>query len=185
MTTKTKSLRLNPHVPAQILALLSGSEEYEKTSGMRIADGVQEFLLAASGDFIAELRTATAPDPWRFGFAIVHKVDNIVIGLCGFAGPPDSDGAVEIAYSIAPVYERKGFATEAAAALVDFASRSGRVTVVRAHTLPEVSPSTSVLEKCGFKKVGEIVDSENNLLWRWEKKDSDTIDNGSAGNRAR
>ena len=170
MTTRTKSLTLTPHVPAHLLALLNGGEEYEKTSGMHIAGGVQEFLLAASGDFIAELRTATAPDPWRFGFAIVHKVDNIVIGLCGFAGPPDSDGAVEIAYSIAPVYERKGFATEAAAALVDFASRSGRVSIVRAHTLPEVSPSTSVLEKCSFRKAGEIIDSENNLVWRWERK---------------
>ena len=170
MTTKTKNLALNPHVPAHLLALLNGGEEYEKTSGMRIADGVQEFLLAAAGDFIAELRTGTAPDPWRFGFAIVHQVDNIVIGLCGFAGPPDSDGAVEIAYSIAPVYERKGFATEAAAALIDFASRSGRVTIVRAHTLPEVSPSTSVLEKCSFRKAGEIIDSENNLVWRWERE---------------
>jgi RimJ/RimL family protein N-acetyltransferase len=171
MTTKTKNLTLTPHVPAHLLALLKGGEEYEKISGMGIADGVQEFLLAASGDFIVELRTAAAaPDPWKFGFAIVHQVDNIVIGLCGFAGPPDSDGAVEIAYSIAPVYERKGFATEAAAALVDFASRSGRVIIVRAHTLPEVSPSTSVLEKCGFRKIGEIVDSENNLVWRWARE---------------
>jgi ribosomal-protein-alanine N-acetyltransferase len=170
MTTKTKNLMLTPHVPAHLLALLKGGEEYEEISGMGIADGVQDFLLAASGDFIVELRTATAPDPWRFGFAIVHQVDNIVIGLCGFAGPPDSDETVEIAYSIAPVYERKGFATEAAAALVGFASRSGRVTIVRAHTLPEVSPSTSVLEKCGFRKIGEIVDSENNLIWRWERE---------------
>jgi [ribosomal protein S5]-alanine N-acetyltransferase len=174
MTTKTKSLTLKPHVPAHLLALLNGGKEYEKTSGMRIADGVQEFLLAASGDFIAELRTASAPDSWKFGFAIVHQVDNIVIGLCGFAGPPDSDGAVEIAYSIAPAYQRKGFATEAAAALVDFASRSGRVTIVRAHTLPEMSPSTSVLEKCGFRKAGEIFDSENNLVWRWEREISTT-----------
>jgi ribosomal-protein-alanine N-acetyltransferase len=170
MTIKTKNLTLIPHVPAHLLALLDGGEEYEKTSGMRIANGVQEFLLAASGDFIAELRTATAPDPWRFGFAIVHQADNIVIGLCGFAGPPDSDGAVEIAYSIAPVYERKGFATEAAAALIDFASRSGCVSIVRAHTLPEVSPSTSVLEKCSFRKAGEIIDSENNPVWRWERE---------------
>jgi ribosomal-protein-alanine N-acetyltransferase len=170
MTIKTKSLTLIPHVPAHLLALLKDSGEYEKTSGRRIAHGVQEFLLAASGDFITELRTATSPDPWKFGFAIVHQADNIVIGLCGFAGAPDSDRAVEIAYSIAPVYERQGFATEAAVALVDFASRSGLVSIVRAHTLPEVCPSTSVLEKCSFRKTGEIIDSENNPVWRWERE---------------
>jgi len=170
MTIKTKNLTLTPYVPAHLLALLNGGEEYEKISGRRIAPGVQEFLLAASSDFIAELRTATAPDPWRFGFAIIHQADNIVIGLCGFAGPPDSDRAVEIAYSIAPIYERQGLATEAAAALVDFASRSSRVSIVRAHTLPEVCPSTSVLEKCCFRKTGEIIDSENNPVWRWERK---------------
>jgi ribosomal-protein-alanine N-acetyltransferase len=175
MTTKTKNLTLEPHVPAHLLALLNGGKEYEKASGMRIADGVQDFLLAASPDFFAELRTMTAPDPWKFGFAVVHQADHIVIGLCGFVGLPDSDRAVEIGYSIAPTYQRQGFATEAAAALVDFAARSGRVRVVRAHTRPEVSPSTSVLEKCGFRKVGEIVDSENNLVWRWDRELSTPI----------
>jgi RimJ/RimL family protein N-acetyltransferase len=148
--------------------LLKSADEYEKVSGMRVADGVRDFLLSASADFVAQLQTATAPDPWRFGFAIVHKIDNLVIGMCGFTGPPDSDGAVEIAYSIAPAYQGKGYATEAARALIDYAS-NGRVRTVCAHTLAEVNASTRVLEKCGFKKVGEIIDSENNLVWRWER----------------
>jgi ribosomal-protein-alanine N-acetyltransferase len=63
----------------------------------------------------------------------------------------------------------KGFATEAATALVDFASSSDRVRTVCAYTLPEMNASTRVLEKCGFRKTGEIFDSENDLVWRWEK----------------
>jgi [ribosomal protein S5]-alanine N-acetyltransferase len=149
--------------------LLKSADEYEKVSGMRVADGVRDFLLSASADFVAQLQTATAPDPWRFGFAIVHKIDNLVIGMCGFTGPPDSDGAVEIAYSIAPAYQGKGYATEAARALIDYASNDGRVRTVCAYTLAEVNASTRVLEKCGFKKTGEIIDSENNLVWRWER----------------
>ena len=164
-----ENFTLVAHIPSQLLALIESKVAYEKSSGLRVADGVREFLLAASPDFLSALQDTTAPDPWRFGFAIVHRIGNVVIGLCGFAGPQDSDGLVEIAYSISPDYQGRGFATEAATALVDFASSSGRVRTVCAYTLPEMTASTRVLEKCGFRKTGEIFDSENHLVWRWEK----------------
>jgi RimJ/RimL family protein N-acetyltransferase len=166
---KTKNLTLVPRKPGDLLALLKGAAEYKQSSEMRIADGVREFLLAGSPDFQKQLGTATDPDPWKFGFAIVHKIDNVMIGICGFTGPPESDGVAEIAYSIAPTYQGKGYATEAAMALVEFASASGYVRTIRAHTLAEVDASTRVLEKCGFKKIGELRDQENNLVWRWER----------------
>ena len=88
----------------------------------------------------------------------------------GFTGPPDSDGGAEIAYGIAPTYQGNGYATEVAKALIDFASRDARVKTIRAHTLAEVNASPRVLEKCGFKKTGETVDSEKGLpVWRWER----------------
>jgi ribosomal-protein-alanine N-acetyltransferase len=169
---ETKNLTLIPHVPAQLIALTESDSAYEKLSGMRIAHGVREFLHAASADFMVRLRAATAPDPWNFGFAVLHRIDRLMIGFCSFTAPPDSSGIVEIAYGIAPDYQGKGFATEAAAALVEFASRDARVTTVCAHTLPDANASTRVLEKCGFRKIGEIVDAENNLVWRWERKPS-------------
>lgn len=172
-----ENLTLVAHIPRQLLALIESTAAYEESSGRRIADGVREFLLAASPDFLAALQKATAPDPWRFGFAIVHRIDHVVIGLCGFTGPPDSDGLVEIAYSISPDYQGRGLATEAAKALVDFASSSGRVRTVCAHTLPEMNASTRVLEKCGFRKTKEILDSDNDLVWRWEKTPSRSTSN--------
>jgi len=75
-----------------LLALMESVDGYQKFSGLRLANGVREFLLSSSPDFMAQLRQATELDPWRFGFATVHKIDNLVIGLCGFADPPDSDG---------------------------------------------------------------------------------------------
>jgi RimJ/RimL family protein N-acetyltransferase len=166
---QTKNLRLLPHVPAHLVALTESEEAYEKCSGIRIAPGVRDFLLAGSADFMARLRAATAPDPWNFGFAVMHKIDNRMIGFGSFTGPPNSEGAVEIAYGIAPDYQNKGYATEVAAALADFAGREPRVKIICAHTLPETNASTRVLQKCGFKKTGEVVDSENNLVWRWER----------------
>jgi [ribosomal protein S5]-alanine N-acetyltransferase len=166
----TKNLILAPHVPAHLLALMESVDAYEEISGKRLANGVRDFLLSASPDFALHLRSATEPDPWRFGFATIHRIDNVVIGMCGFAGPPDSDGVVEIAYSIAPDYEGRGYATEAAGALIEFASQSSLVRTISAYTLREISASTHVLEKCDFRKTGELIDSENNPVWRWEKQ---------------
>ena len=164
----TKHLELLPHRPADLVALLENADQYERSARMRVAPGVREYLLAASPEFIAELRAATALDPWKLGFAVVHRIDKVVIGLCGFTGPPDPDGIAEIAYSIAPSYQGKGYATATAHALVDYAVASKRVVKVRAHTLAEKNASTRVLEKCGFKKTSTIIDPENNRVWQWE-----------------
>lgn len=74
---------------------------------MRVAEGVREFLLSASPQFFAQLQTATEADPWKIGFAIVHKIDNVVMGMCGFAAPPDSDGTVESAMALRRVIRAK------------------------------------------------------------------------------
>jgi hypothetical protein len=87
-----ENLTLVAHIPRQLLALIESTAAYEKSWGLRVADGVREFLLAASPDFLSALQEATAPDPWTFGFAIVHRIGNVVIGLCGFAGPPIQTG---------------------------------------------------------------------------------------------
>jgi RimJ/RimL family protein N-acetyltransferase len=101
---------------------------------------------------------------------LVHQGSGAEVGRCGFKGPPAADGVVEIAYGVSPEHEGKGYATEAAAALVSYASRQKQVRRVRAHTLPESNASTRVLVKCGFHRVGEILDSEDGLVWRWEKQ---------------
>jgi RimJ/RimL family protein N-acetyltransferase len=76
---------------------------------------------------------------------------------------------VEIAYGVVPSYERRGYATEAAKALVAFALERVDVTSIRAHTKPENGPSGRVLAKCGFQQVGEVIDPEDGLVWRWER----------------
>lgn len=170
MTIQTQNLILATLLPRHLRALLRGPDEFENTAGLRVADGVRDHLLSASSEYLARLETAKQADPWQFGFAIVHKPDNVLIGMCGFVGPPNSDGIVEFGYAIAPTYRARGYATEAAAALVEFASSDPRVKLVRAHTLAETNASTRVLEKCGFKKVEEIIDPENGLpAWRWDR----------------
>ena len=123
--------------------------------------------------WLALLDGSAPADPWVHGFGLVRRSDGNSIGKCGYKGPPNTDGVVEIAYGIAPEHEGKGYATEAAAALVKFALDSGLVRVVRAHTLPEANASTRVLTKCGFRRIGEVMEPDDGLVWRWEIIQSD------------
>jgi RimJ/RimL family protein N-acetyltransferase len=173
MSIQTKNLILAPHLPRHLRALIRSEQEFENTAGLRVAAGIRDQLLSASPDFMARLDSAKESDPWLFGFAAIHKIDNALIGMCGFPGPPDSNGIAEIAYGIAPKYQGKGYATEVAAALIQFARDDPRVKGICAHTLAERNASTRVLEKCGFTKTGETIDPENNLpIWRWERTTS-------------
>jgi len=122
-----------------------------------------------SADWLARLGALTSPDPWTLGFSLVHRDSETVVGSAGFKGPPTADGVVEIAYGINPDHQGRGYATEAAQALTTYAFSSGKVRLVRAHTRPEPNASTRVLAKCGFRRVGEVIDPEDGLVWRWEK----------------
>ncbi len=171
---------LLPLAPDHLLALVTPSDDaspvgpadlFAARFGHPVADGIVEMF--ASGDvspaWLARLRAATAADPWEHGFAVLHRDDGRVIGTAAFKGPPDADGVVEVAYGIAPAYQGQGYATEAARALLAFASADGRVRLVRAHTAPHEGPSPGVLRRCGFAFVGTVDDPEDGPVWRWER----------------
>jgi RimJ/RimL family protein N-acetyltransferase len=52
--------------------------------------------------------------------------------------------------------------------LIALANGSPNVRKIIAHTLPETSASTRVLEKVGMTYVGEVIDPEDGRVWRWE-----------------
>jgi RimJ/RimL family protein N-acetyltransferase len=124
-----------------------------------------------SPEWIARVRglQGAEPDPWMHGFAIVDRASSRTIGSCGYKGPPDPNGTVEIAYGVDAEHRGRGHATEAAEALVQFAFGDERVRVVRAHTRGDNAASARVLAKCAFKRLREVVDPEDGLVWRWER----------------
>jgi len=122
-----------------------------------------------SSDWLARLHAATTRDPWILGFSVVHTATRATIGTVAFKAPPDPDGIVEIAYQIVPEHQNRGYATEACAAATAFALASGLVRTVRAHTLAELNASGRVLTKCGFQNIGEVIDPDDGLVWRWER----------------
>jgi ribosomal-protein-alanine N-acetyltransferase len=120
-----------------------------------------------SPQWLARAKATTSPDPWVHGFVITLREGNTTIGSCAYKGPPDPEGMVEIAYGIHPEHQGRGYATEAARALTQFALERG-ARIVRAHTLPQENASTHVLRKCGFTFLGEVMDPEDGRIWRWE-----------------
>ena len=122
-----------------------------------------------SPDWLARVEAATEPDPWLHGFTVRLQDGDIPVGNCGYKAPPCPEGVVEIAYGIDPDHQGNGYATEVARGMVSYGYSQEEVRLVCAHTLPEVNASTRVLTKCGFIKVGEVIDPDDGLVWRWEK----------------
>jgi RimJ/RimL family protein N-acetyltransferase len=153
---ETKNLRLVPQTREDVRAYVEQMQPHERA--------------ALSPAWRAMLDGSSPANPWIHGFTLIHRASASVIGKCGFKGPPDVNGMVEIAYFVNPEDEGKGYATEAAGALVSYAFNHRQVRVVRAHTLPQSNASTRVLTKSSFRRVGEIIDPEDGLVWRWERK---------------
>ena len=155
MNIETTNLSLALQSPAQVRAMIDALPPSERRE--------------VSAEWLARVSASATPDPWLHGFAVMHRASETAVGNGAFKGPPDTDGVVEIEYAIAAEHRGKGYATEVARALTEFAFSTGQVRIVRAHTRPESSPSTSVLTKCGFRKLGEVIDPEDGLVWRWER----------------
>jgi RimJ/RimL family protein N-acetyltransferase len=170
MSLETPRLSLTPCIPAHVLTLVEDPAHFEQTAGFLATPGLREMFVSdeVSPEWLAALRVSTGPDPWRHGFFLIHRETGAAIGTAAFKGPPDTAGMVEIAYGVAPHFERNGFATEAASALVAFAFADARVELIRAHTLPSSIASQRVRAKCRFHHVADVVDPHDGPVSRWE-----------------
>ena len=92
---------------------------------------------------------------------IVDKND-VVIGHCGFHGPPKVIGRAELGYTVFEPYRRNGFATEAANGLINYARNEGEHEII-ATVKPNNSDSISILSSLGFNKIGEEIDERDGL----------------------
>ena len=167
---ETAHLLLRPYRAEELLALIERPETFESLTGFPASPALRGFMVSddVSPAWTASLRTIHGPDPWRLGFGAIDKETRTVIGAASFKGPADATGMVEIAYGIVPSFEGRGYATEAARALIDFAQKNEQVRQIIAHTMPEPNASTRVLKKCGFTFAGEVIDPEDGRVWRWE-----------------
>ena len=77
------------------------------------------------------------------------------------AGPPDSEGCVEIGYALTPSARGKGIGTAAVAALVGCLSAVPGIRRVTAVTGAQNTASRRLLEHQGFHLTGPLPDTED------------------------
>jgi len=102
-----------------------------------------------------------------WNYLIIHREDARLVGSCGFKGPPEPNGSVEIGYEIADAYQGQGLATESARALTEWAVRQSGVKNVVACTLAEENASVRILRKLGYQFVCEKIDIEDGSIWEF------------------
>lgn len=156
-------IRVVPVQEEDLAYLLSGDDAFSTATGMTVAQGYLAFPEAL--EFTAE-RLNLGMDPAWSTHLIVDSMDNELVGMGGFNGPPEL-GSVELGLSIAPAQQGEGIGAAAVRALVASAAQRG-ATMVYAFTVAEPGPSPSMLIRCGFTKVAEIAESDDGPLWRWE-----------------
>lgn len=88
-----------------------------------------------------------------------------MVGYANFHGPPGVNdlsrpGAAETGYTVFAAYRGRGFATETAQAMMDWAAREHGVREFISGVTPDNGPSLRVNDKLGFARTGDVVDGE-------------------------
>lgn len=108
-----------------------------------------------------QLRTNPEDAPWVTRLLVT--ADGTVVGRAGFHGIPDSEGMVEVGYSVDPQYRRQGHARAALRIMIDVAKSIPGVKKVRATVAPGNVASRALIDSFGFAEVGEQWDEEDGL----------------------
>jgi [ribosomal protein S5]-alanine N-acetyltransferase len=147
---RTERLELRPLPPAVAAVLPRDRAAAEALLGATLpADWPQADLLD-----VLPLQLQKEGRAADFGiWVIIERATQTVVGDVGFKGLP-ADGAVEIGYSVVPGRRRRGYASEAAAALVDWARGQEDVEVILAACDRGNVASIRTLERLGFARTG-------------------------------
>lgn len=94
--------------------------------------------------------------------------DGTLVGRAGFHGPPDESGKTGFGYELDERFRGRGYASEAARALVRWGYATGRLRTVVALVEPANAASIRVLERLRFSRTGAVTDEEHGTRDRFE-----------------
>jgi RimJ/RimL family protein N-acetyltransferase len=165
----SERLRLISMTPQFLSASLIGKpEDASEAIGLNLPDE----WLAESGLMdirLYQLEQDPSLQPWLLR-AVALRDEPIMIGHIGFHSQPGPDylreyapEGVEFGYTIYPHYQRQGYASEACAALMDWATADHDVHQFIVTIAPDNVPSQRIAQRFGFSKVGEYMDEVDGL----------------------
>ncbi len=113
-----------------------------------------------------------AQEPWLLRMMVLRSDARggrgEAVGYANFHAPPDERGMVEIGYRVVAHLRGRGYASEAAAAMWQWAADHG-ARVLRASIAPSNAPSVALVERAGFRHVGQQYDEVDGLELLWER----------------
>jgi RimJ/RimL family protein N-acetyltransferase len=158
----TERLTLVPLDPAAAMALPDGRGSAAQLIGAELSDDWPAHDLLD----VLPMQASIAPEQAHYGvWLIIEQATNTVVGDIGFFGPPGPDGTLEVGYSVVPDRRRRGYATEAARALIGWAVDQAGVRTIVAGCSEHNAASIRTLERVGFSPTGRV---ESQLRWRYQ-----------------
>jgi ribosomal-protein-alanine N-acetyltransferase len=159
---ETRRLRLVPCTVADAQAAMADWAALEARLGVHVPD---DWPAEDLRDFLPVYGQIVDAQAARQGWGIwlmLCAAEGVLIGDIGFKGPPDNQQAVEIGYSVLPAFQGRGYATEAARALIGWAFAQPGVRRVVANCHFDNAASIRVLEKAGLRQTGR---DRDRLTW--------------------
>jgi RimJ/RimL family protein N-acetyltransferase len=144
---RTQRLLLRRSIPedAEAISVYRSDPEVQRYQGWERTD--------PDGTRI-EIEKMQGRDPGEEGGWVQMSVEEIasgrLVGDVGLSPAEGEPGVIKVGYTMAPEFQGKGYATEAVAALVDYAFDKLDADVVRAYASAENTPSLRVAEKVGM-----------------------------------
>ena len=169
LTVLTERLRLEPMPPQALRALLDGNRPAaEDLLGVGLPEEFPDEHDLHSFLPVQLRRMSDAPDrrAWMARM-MVGREPRVAIGHIGFHGPPELVGRAEMGYTVFSEHRRRGYATEAVRALIQWAQEQGQESVYLSIA-PVNAPSLAIARRLGFRQVGvqqDEVDGEE-LVFR-------------------
>ena len=158
---RSDRLELVPLRPAVIETLLAeGSGPASTLAGYDMPDhwpGADESFLKLR---LQQLRNDPRWQQWLVR-AVLLSEERRMVGHVGFHDPPRDGLKLEIGYTIFPEFRRRGYASEAAKALMSWAAASHGIQRFVASVSPGNDPSLSVVRRLGFVQTGVQWDEED------------------------
>jgi ribosomal-protein-alanine N-acetyltransferase len=162
MRLDTERLTLVPFT-LEFIDALAKRDEAERLVRARLPDDWPdeelEGLLSLYANWLRADPSVIGYGPWM----AIARDEEVVVASAGFVGKPDANATIELGFGTHADYRNRGYASEAALALTEWALAQPTVARVTAKCDRDNAPSVRVLEKIGMERAGE---AEGRLLWQ-------------------